>query len=467
MKLAALIAVCTGLIVIVWVALTPLEPLPTEPPRNVTQPFVEERVHTAASDSAVSLRKNEFHLPQEDTSLSVDQLKQEMTEVVESLQMRYPTLAEAHHIVALMHVELKQFQQAETAWKKCLELNATEPGPFVGLASIYTDRGEEQAAIDLLEKFVMTGKPNGEVYHEWARALSTRGELERADAIIDVGLERFPTDKSLWLQRGLVHTQLRRFESAEDAIRKAIQYGDRNDATLNAMMVVLARTGKKEEANQIREAIENLAKNKPASGTDSFQADYMRSLREIGSRLIRYAAMATMNQGDLKQAETWLMRSVAIAPMDFENYMAISALFRKQHRFYDALSVQKVLLQKQPTNVYNYINLASVATSLGDLKLAERVLVDATLNCPDEPFPYGELARICLARRDFSSVRRWSEQARRLEPKNVEWYLMPAIAARELGNAQEYEVLVKQAVALAPDDPRLQGFPLPTNNTSP
>ncbi|MEQ1830565.1 MAG: tetratricopeptide repeat protein [Pirellula sp.] len=454
----------TGVSILTWIALSPLPPLdPVELAHgpnsivNLSLPDSEPKVASGTvANSYVEV------LPKSEPSLTVGQLTQELLSIAQRLQSDFPSVVDAHHVAAMVYAELKQIQNAETAWKKCIELRAKEAGPYVGLAKILTDRGEEALAAELLQNFRKNGEPTGELYVELSRVHSALGELGQADLAIDDGLGKFPNEKSLWLQRGLVHSQLRKFDSAEVSLRKAIELGDLSDSTFNSLTIALIRNGKQDEAEKLRSVAEAANKSKSSLKSDSFQDDYMKSLRELGARLIRFAAIAAKGQGKLEQAEKWLLRSIAIQPSDLENYMELSALFRNTRRFENALEVQQELLIRQPENVYNYVNLASVASSLGNFALAEKVLTEATQKCPTEPFPYGELARICLAKRDFTAVGRWSEHARSLEPRNIEWYIMPAIAARELGRSEEYVRLMEQAWQISPNDPRLQALIIPT-----
>ena len=184
----------------------------------------------------------------------------------------------------------------------------------------------------------------------------------------------------------------------------------------------------------------------------------MSTLRALAVRLFRMAASVASNQKQSVIAEQWLLRCVAIRPNDLETYMDLSSLYRRENRIEDALEVQERLLQLQPQNVLNYVNLASVAFQLGRFDQAERVLVEATKACPDEPFPFGELARINLAKRNFSAVRQLASKAIKLEPQNVEWVLMSAIAAEALGDAENFNSLLQQARRISPNDPRLPTY---------
>ena len=144
--------------------------------------------------------------------------------------------------------------------------------------------------------------------------------------------------------------------------------------------------------------------------------------------------------------------------------MDLSSLFRKTKRLDKAIACQVELLDRQPENVLNYINLASVASQTGDFEFANRTLLNATKRFPEVPYPLGELARFALAKGDFEGARAWLAKAISLEPNNVEWYFMSAMVAKEKGNKEEFSLMMNQASKLAPNDPRLNHYRDPASN---
>jgi Flp pilus assembly protein TadD len=455
----ASIAVGVGLIIVCAVLLIPLEPVPIEPTSTL---LAVEKKPLSDRDPASPVHRRNV-LPESDDNLTVEKLQSEMVQVATRLTTEFSTVSDALHVAAMTYAELKQTQNAENVWRACIELKPTEVGPYVGLATNLIQRGQQAEAIKILND-VRKSKTSGELYCELAKALMDEGELDSAGEVLREGITAYPSDASLWLQQGLIESQLSHFDSAEFAIRKAIELGDGSRATANAFLSVLLRQGKTEEVQKIREAISRgpaepaeLAAGGSAEN-DTFQSTYMSTLRALAVRLFRMAASVASNQEQSVIAEQWLLRCVAIRPNDLETYMDLSSRYRRENRIEDALEVQERLLQLQPQNVLNYVNLASVAFQLGRFDQAERVLVEATKACPDEPFPFGELARINLAKRNFSAVRQLASKAIKLEPQNVEWVLMSAIAAEALGDAENFNSLLQQARRISPNDPRLPTY---------
>ena len=449
----------TILCIAIVVFFTPMDPIPT----NQETPSVETKNPAAFSLASLeNIRRELFHPSYPSTS--VDQLQAELTSTAERLMSQFPRSPEAYHVAAMVFSELKQSQNAESAWRKCIEFRPTESGPYVGLASLLLDKGGDEEAISLLEQLRESSVRSGELFSELARGLINLGELEKAKLILDDGIKEFPKEAGLWRNKGILETQVREFENAELSLRRSIELGDRTNSTVNALVTVLMRNQKPEEANRIRQA--NLVEKEVSESekSDTFQIDYEKALRKVAVRLLRLSSAVAIKEIQFEMAERFLTRAISLIPDELECYMELSSLFRKAKRLDKAIACQIELLDRQPENVLNYINLASVASQTGDFEFANLTLINAAKRFPDVPYPLGELARLALAKGDFDASRGWLAKAISLEPNNVEWYFMAAMVAREKGNKEEFLSMINQASKLAPSDPRLNQYRDPTSN---
>ena len=449
----------TILCISIVVFFTPMDPIPT----GQETPNVETKNPAAISPASLENMRREL-FPLVDQSTSVEQLQSELSSTAELLMSQFPRSPEAYHVAAMIFSELKQTQNAESAWRKCIEFRPTESGPYVGLASLLMDKGGDEEAISLLEQLRGSSVRTGEVFSELARGLINLGELEKAKLILDDGIREFPKEAGLWRNKGILETQVREFENAELSLRRSIELGDRTNSTVNALVTVLMRNQKAEEANRIRQA--NLVEKEVSESekSDTFQIDYEIALRKVAVRLLRLSSAVAVKEIKFEMAERFLTRAISLIPNELECYMDLSSLFRKTKRLDKAIACQVELLDRQPENVLNYINLASVASQTGDFEFANRTLLNATKRFPEVPYPLGELARFALAKGDFEGARAWLAKAISLEPNNVEWYFMSAMVAKEKGNKEEFSLMMNQASKLAPNDPRLNHYRDPASN---
>lgn len=393
--------------------------------------------------------------PTADGDVTVERLKAELLATAERLISEFGSSVEGLHAAAMTFAEFKQSKRAQEVWQKCVELNPKEVGPYIGLASVLSQRGDDEQAVKLLKDAFNKGQRSAELISELAIGLSKLGELEQADTLLNEGVALFPFSSDIMTQRGTLDLQMQRVESAEQAFRKAIELGG-NVKTVQIMLAnTLTRQGKTEEAAKLRtlsaEANSEVAKDQ----SPGFDSIYLQSLRGLAVKLFQIGSRAASANGKQLLADEWLMRAIAIEPSDLTSYMELSALYRRSNRMQQALEVQKKLLELQPNNVINHINLASVASQLGRYDLAERVLSDATRVNPDVAFPFAELAKIHLGKRELSKAKQMITTARNLEPLKAEWHVMGAMIAEALGDAAGVVDCLKHALEITPNDPSL------------
>ncbi len=453
LKLIVSILLGTSLIIAVAVSLTPVEPVSELPNAGVE---VTRKESTSENTYSPTLRLVPF--PASEGGVSVEHLQAEVLEIADRLVADFGSSAEGLHVAAMIFAEFKKTKQAEALWRRCIDLKPKDLGPYIGLASVLGQRGDDAQAVQLLEGVLQSGRKSAELISELASELSKLGEMDRADAVLSEGLAMFPDNVAILAQRGAVDTQLGRFESAEAALRRAMELGD-NSKSIGVMFAnVLVRRGKKEEAIQVRAAIDRAVEVAKTKDSNSFEDSYLKTLRGLAVRFFQFGAQVALNNENSKLSELWLLRATAIAPSDLSTYMELSAVYRRSNRLQEALEVQERLLELQPQNVLNHINLASVASQLGQFELAERVLVEATKTSPEVAFPYAELAKIRIGKRQYSMAKEQIAMARRLDPGNVEWHLMGAMIAEGLGDATGMIECLHRASEIAPQDSRIESL---------
>ena len=453
LSLFALAMLVAGLILFLVILLNPLPRMEVD----------ISGVHSTKGSEVVQNEVRSVDLSNPGEAWTTEQTQEKLIAVATELSTNFPSDPNAHHVAGMIYAELKQTKKGEEAWRRCLALKPNGVGPYVGLATLLMDRGEETEAIELLEGVFISGRRSAdsrsaELFKTLASGLTQQGELERADGVVKEGIRIFPGNPSLWLQLGLVEMQLQQFSAAESSIKKAIELGDRSTSTLNVLTTALSRQGKLDDVKILQAELETRKKTGKADSSDSFQAEYAVAFRKLASPLLKMASAVAKANNGTAIAEDWLLQAMAMAPEDASILMELSSLFRQLNRNEDALKVHQKLLQMQPSNILNYINLASVATQLGRWELAEEVLVEAAAKFQDVAFPCGEMARLALAQRNFRAAREWSEKAWTIEPRNVEWHLMGAIASKELGDIEAMTISLQRAREIAPNDPRVQDF---------
>lgn len=390
-------------------------------------------------------------IPQEG---DVSACRRELTELVATLKADFQSMPEAIHLAASVCMELTESKQAEQLWRRCLEFSPRFAGPYVGLATILFERGDDDEGLKLLSESKGRFDPTVEYFIELIKALDRSGETELAMSTVQNALELFPNNGPLWYQRGLLERQLSQVGHAELSLRKAYELGDRSSACLNALSAVLARLGKNEEA----EVLLASQKKDTAEPVENFQQLYDKKLKELAAYFFKEASLLAIQASQPAQAEKWLLISLSYAPKQPDVWIAMSTFLRKQNRLEEALESQQVLIGLQSDNVVNYANAASVASQLKRWDTVESILRDAVARFPKIAYLRGELASACIQRGAFTQGRQNAIAASELEPHNVEWQLMALVACEALGDVTGRDLHLQQAIKIAPNDPRVQAY---------
>jgi tetratricopeptide (TPR) repeat protein len=393
-------------------------------------------------------------LPSTAAQVTVEQLQQEIEQVAEHLRARFAQSPEALHLAAVMYFELLRPAEAEKTWRACAELSANHLGASVGLAVLATEHGDDEAAVDILQRALSAGGSSPEVYHRLAVALAQLGRLEEAEDVLKKGLAAFPQSPGNWRQLGQTQIQLERFSEAETSLRKAISLAPEDEVAYFSLATACARQGKNEEAAEYRRRFTELKAAIAASAKAEFQTTFLNALRRIAVTSFGQAATVCSEHEDHSEAEKLLLRAIALDPEHKANYRPLAELYRELGRMADAQVVQRRLVEIEPDNLGNYIDLATVSSELGDTQSAEAAFMTVLNARPDAAVAYAGLAKLYLQSGKLEQARWFAEEAVRWE-SSVEGHLLVATICRKMGESSGAESALEEARKLAPHDPRL------------
>lgn len=368
--------------------------------------------------------------------VSNEALQTELTEEIESLQSEFPQSPRALHVAAGAYVKLHQTDKARKLWKKCIELDPRHLGPRLGLATIMSEKGEDAQAIDMLKKALAAGNASAELYYRLASACSKVGEVEKAESVIQSGVEAFPGVGINWLLLGQIQNQLQKYEAAERSLRKSIELGEESSDVYFALANACQRQGKSDEAVEYRKRFSELKEQEsgPSEG-QPFQAVYQQALRPVVVSSLLSAAVIHVNQGKDEAAEQLFLRANALAPDNRQVLEELVSYYRKQGRVADAVVVQERLVELAPKNLVYRLNLATVASRIGEWTTAESALQKARQLAPDHVLPYIGLAHLRLQTGNLREAREYAQQAIECRP-TARGYALLALICRQQGDTK-------------------------------
>lgn len=484
-QLTACALIASLILLVIYVLLNPLEDDPElmerllREQRGGSRGMVDAGSGEASAEERAGLEgigtlNQTLEYPGPDSKLAPAELQAFLGEVAEVLKTEMESDPAALHVAAMVYAELKQTQLAEELWKRCLDRSASEMGPVVGLAGLLVDQGKTEEGIEILERAKESDKTTADFFQKLSDAHTKLGNLEAAEEVAKLGVRKFPNVAALWFELGVIETQLRKNGQAESSLRRAFDLGDRSLGTINALVTILNRVGKTEEAQELAKSVQPASEASPersnseganaGAGADAtFSESYAEILRNLAVPLLRNASSVAAANQKWAYAEKWLLQAMAEEPDNGEIYMDLSSILRADRKWGDAVVLHQKLLALQPTNILNYMNLASVATQAQQPGLAEQVLATATDRFPDVAYLYGERAKLALVAGNLESFKQMASKAYELEPMNVEWTLMLAVVARQSGNQEEMKKLIQRANELAPGDPRVPDLQSPNS----
>ncbi|MFO7906315.1 MAG: tetratricopeptide repeat protein [Planctomycetota bacterium] len=442
LKLALFCAVVALGVVLVVLLLTPPAERSSAPTKSKPVPK-----KTAVPGPTVALATSPAEIPNEE-------LQAELVQEIEALQSRFPQSPHALHVAAGAYVKLHQTARAGELWRKCIELNPRHLGPRLGLATLMSEKGEDAKAVEMLEKALAEGCSSAELYYRLASAHSKVGDVEKAEAVIQAGVEAFPGVAINWLLLGQTQNQLQQYEAAEQSLLKAVELGEKSSEVYFALANACQRQGKVEEATEYREQFSELKKKEtgPSKGKP-FQAIYQQALRPVVVSTLTSSAAIHAEQGRDAAAERLFLRANALAPDNRQVLDELVTYYRKRARGADAMVVQERLVELQPEHVIYHLNLASIASHMGDWKTAESALEHARKLAPDHVLPYIGLAQVRLQAGDLAEARQFAERSIERRP-TAQGYAVLAVICERQGEMEAAKKARREAGRLASSGPR-------------
>lgn len=368
----------------------------------------DSKTHDTEFESATTVGQSDATafsgLPSVPQVVNTEVLQSELRQLADAMVARYPQDPASFHLAGRIYSSLKQTKDAERLWSKSVELNCKQTGPYVGLARIWITLGREQEALTLLEKTKHAVGVSGELLSSLGECQENSGALENARDSYLACTKLEPNTAGVWQSLGRVQNQLGLFEDAETSLRKSIELNGPTVPALLTLSAVLVRQKRTDEATELRRQITELqAFEGPQERT--FQQQYDDALRGIAADMFVGAAEVDEQNGKLLEAGEDCLKSISYQPRQLKAYQLLSAIYHKAGRLPDVIVIQKRLLELQPNNPLNYLNLASLLLQVGDAEAAEVRLRQAVEIDPNGTIAQIALARLCLTTGKLTDAR--------------------------------------------------------------
>lgn len=365
---------------------------------------------------------------------------------------RMPGLLQARLILASVLIELERHQQAETQLERYLA-EADHPAASFMLARLRADRGDQQAALSLLDEHLERFPTD-----QFAGALRTAirsGDTERMFAAVDAtplqggenGTPRTDLVAELGDARGAEQPEvpqdvLRELEEIlrSGEYRLAIDKADElleeypgSAEVLNLKAGALMGAG---DANRALEAFVQAFSARP---------DYLPVPRNLGQLLMR--------GGHYEQAAQVYRRAHPHNPEDLQltlDYARAEAALGNDLR---ALELIDLAIDHHPDAVQPRLLKGNHALQTGEAQTAIDVLAPIKDRYQDDQRVQEVLGRAYLEAGEAEQAVAWFTRGVEASPEQPQWHLRLGSALRAAGQGDAARASLQRAVELAPDRP--------------
>jgi len=256
-------------------------------------------------------------------------------------------------VSAAAHTQLNQFDEAEAAFRKTLEIDPRRVEGHYGLAQVYAGRKDYRAAADKLDEIVI-GKP------DFAPGWMLRGEVSLAKG-----------DK----------------QAAFVAFDKAVSLSPQATQPLIARARANLATGDLERAKTDTNTVRNLAPNAPiahylnaaiafAEGDiDTANRSFTQLQRSFDSfaPAVLLGALIKQQKGEHNQADALLVQYIGMQPDNIDARRALASVRLSNDQPHNALDVLDRILEKSPNDSASLRQKASAHLSLDQYDKAETI----------------------------------------------------------------------------------------------
>ncbi len=408
---------------------------------------------TSSVPSSIEVSNSDgWKLPLEPEAIQLESLKEEMLGQAKRLEVQYPKNAKALDLCASVHYDLNQLTEADRLWQACLELNPTQADYYLSYAEFLAGNEKPDEAIRVLEKAHSKGIETAGSYLQLAKAHEGAGDLTKAAELSMEVTRRFPEFADSWFLSGRVLNQLGKHAESESCLRRALNLKHPELEVLPILVSVLARQGKRDEANELREKLKSLEKPVSAKNEDPlpFQVRFESSLRDRAARLFFLSATVERDAWNTSEVLRLVQRSLQLKPNDSSSLVFLAEQYVEQNRIGEAIEVYKRLIDIQPENLIHFTNLAGLAFRQRDLGLAESALAKGVQAHPDNVVLQISLAKTYVSQRRPLEARALMNKVL-AKVQHPDAYMVLGASYQLTGNMDEAKAAFERAQQIAPN----------------
>ena len=405
------------------------------------QPVQTQPTSAAAQKQPSVLPRPTIRMVRESMDVSSESLEDELEQVVTSLQIQYPKLPDALHVVAMMKAQTRKYAEAQELWQQCTRLAPKQEMYYVNLASVAMEQGSDEFAAKTLQQALDQGLESFEISYHLGIAKSRLGAYEDAIQLTEKALKKYPTAASLWLILGQAQLELEKNQEAETSFRKALEFGASSPAVYVGLGNACVRQGKREEGTRFLKTYSELKSQDKLSGQERYQTLSVKEIKQTATTVFTEAATVYFRQKDTRQTERLLTRCIALEPTKPSGLRALADYYFKMKMLAEERLVRERIIEVGSDRFGDYIDVAKVCAQMGDRESAEANLKLAMALYPQAVEPYAALSQMQLESGRLESAKWYAQQSLERQPSAEGFRFLASICNQQQDALGEAEAL--------------------------
>ena len=266
----------------------------------------------------------------------------------------------AHHVEALAHHELLEYEAAEKSYRKALDAGGDSAELFHDLGNLLSVMGRwDEAETALTEALARSPEQEGALVQMGIVQMN----LGRHEAALDDfsrALAKAPDNAEAWFQKGVVESRDGDAAAAVASWKKALAIDPDQPRLYYRLGAELVKLGRLEERKALLEEFQKRERKTELASQRSEQLDNLLS-----------GAVSASDARDEARALALLEEAMSFAPDDPKPYVYLGDFYLSRERFDKAKEVLEQGIRKMPEEVSLYQTLLSVELGAGDTAAAD------------------------------------------------------------------------------------------------
>lgn len=385
----------------------------------------------------------------------IDELVHETIGIGQRLLNRFPNQAGSLGVMAHVQRGLGDGSQAVALWEKCVELDPDFVDAYVGMGSVFFERGDCEKAEKVLRKALALDPVSPQASFLLANALLNQGKMEETVSVLEKSIESNSSAMPSYLLLGQAYLQLKQYAKAKRCFESAIRFVPDYGNAYYGLATTCARLGDKEQSRQCLEQFKRIeAMHLDHRIDQAKRADDEALARRITAETYLAAGTFYYAHGDVAQAEDHLRRAVVFDPNNTPCLQQLAWLHEQQGRPRDTLEIFTQIKETQSQNVDYWIGLGGLHVRLDEFDGAEDAYRRAVELAPQRPEAYTSLAQLYLqSNRKLSQASELAKTAVELQPTASHYFLLGVTCQRN-GNLGDASQAIEKAMKLDPRNPQ-------------